>query len=82
MLNKVKSPIGGKNQTTTFKVPDMHCDSCPKLIKITLLEIEGVNEVSASLDSKTVVVNFDPQKTSTDALINSIKDIGYTANLN
>ncbi|MFA4827012.1 MAG: heavy-metal-associated domain-containing protein [Candidatus Shapirobacteria bacterium] len=70
------------NQNITLSVPDMHCDSCLKLIKITLLEIDGVTEASASLDSKTVVVNFDPQKTSTDALINSIHEIGYTASLN
>jgi copper chaperone CopZ len=69
------------NQNVTINVPDMHCDSCPKLIKISLLEIDGVVEVSASLDSKTVIVNFDPQKTSTDVLINSIHEIGYTASL-
>ena len=65
----------------TLSVPDMHCDSCPKLIKISLLEIDGVVKVSASLESKTVVVNFDPQKTSTNAIINSIHEIGYTASL-
>jgi copper chaperone CopZ len=70
------------NQNVTLSVPDMHCDSCPKLVKITLLDIDGVVEASASLESKTVVVNFDPQKTSTDALINSIHEIGYTASLN
>ncbi|MFA5828444.1 MAG: heavy-metal-associated domain-containing protein [Candidatus Shapirobacteria bacterium] len=69
------------NENITLSVPDMHCDSCPKLIKITLMEMEGVEEVSASLDSKTVVVSFDPRKTSTEALISSIKEIGYTASL-
>lgn len=69
------------NQNITLNVPDMHCDSCPKLIKISLLEIDGVDEASASLDTKTVVVNFDPQKTSTVSLINSIHEIGYTASL-
>lgn len=78
----MKSPIREKNQVITLNVPDMHCDSCPKLIKITLLEIDGVEEVSASLGSKTVVVNFNPQKTSLNSLINSIREIGYTASLN
>lgn len=68
-------------QTVTLNVPDMHCDSCPKLIKITLLEIDGVVEVSASLESKTITVNFDPQKTSVSALIDSIKEIGYNASI-
>lgn len=65
----------------TLNVPDMHCDSCPKLIKITLLEIDGVAKASASLDTKTVIVDFDPQKTSTASLISSLREIGYTASL-
>ncbi|MDP4009942.1 MAG: cation transporter [Candidatus Shapirobacteria bacterium] len=68
-------------QTVTFSIPDMHCPSCPKLIKLTLLDIDGVNEVEASLDTKKVVVNFDSQKTSVVSLINSIKETGYTASL-
>ena len=69
------------NKIINLKVPDMHCDSCPKLIKITLLAIDGVTEVTASLQTKTVVVSFDPLKTSIAALINSIKEVGYVANL-
>lgn len=69
------------NQNITLSVPDMHCESCPKLIKITLLEIDGVIEVSTSLETKKVVVSFDPQKISTSAIIDSIKEIGYTASL-
>lgn len=69
------------NQNITLSVPDMHCDSCPKLVKITLLEIDGVVEVSASLETKTVIINFDPQKTSIPTLINSIKEIGYIASI-
>ena len=69
------------NQNITLNIPDMHCESCPKLIKITLLEIDGVIEVSASLETQAVVVSFDPQKTSTSMIIDSIKEIGYTANV-
>ena len=65
----------------TLNVPDMHCNSCPKLIKITLLEIDGVAKASASLDARTVIVDFDPQKTSTASLISSLREIGYTASL-
>jgi copper chaperone CopZ len=68
-------------QTVTFSIPDMHCPSCPKLIKLSLLDIDGVNEVKTSLDAKTVVVNFDSQKTSITSLINSIQEAGYTASL-
>lgn len=68
-------------QQTILNVPDMHCESCPKLIRLSLLEIDGVVSVSPSLETKTVVVDFDSQKTSTNHLINSIHEIGYTATL-
>lgn len=69
------------NQNITLNIPEMHCESCPKLIKITLLEINGIDEVSASLDTKTVVVTFDPKKISIASIISSIDEIGYTASL-
>ena len=69
------------NKIIDLIVPDMHCDSCPKLIKMALLDINGVIEVSASLEAKTVNVNFDSNLTSTDEIIKAIKEIGYTASL-
>lgn len=69
------------NQNITFSIPDMHCPSCPKLIKLTLSELDGVAQVNASLETKTVAVDFDSEKISTSVLINSITEIGYTASL-
>jgi len=67
------------NQKVVFGVEDMHCESCPKLIKITLEEINGVVEVGTSLESKTVEVSYDPSKTSVGLLMTAIGEIGYTA---
>lgn len=69
------------NQNATFTVNDMHCSSCPKLIKMSLSEISGVQSVDASLENKTVKVFFDSSKTSPPLLIKTIEEIGYTANL-
>lgn len=68
-------------QTTTFKVSDMHCPSCPRLIQMDLEDKPGVVAVNASLDTKLVVVEYDPTSISIPEIINSIKDSGYTANL-
>ncbi len=67
------------NKNVTFNVSDMHCASCPKVIKLSLLEIEGVQSAEASLDDKTVKVFFDTAKTNTPLLIKAIEEIGYTA---
>ena len=65
-------------QTITFLVNDMHCSSCPKLIKMTLEELPGVSAVEASLESKKVTVAYDPVLVPVDKLVQSIKDDGYT----
>jgi copper chaperone CopZ len=67
------------NQSIILSVPEMHCASCPKLIKVTLSELDGVVDVSASLDTKTVTVEFDPSLTSPKLLIDAIEEVGYTA---
>lgn len=68
-------------QTVTFKVADMHCPSCPRLIQLDLQELPGVVAANANLDTKLVVVEFDPASLSIPELVSSIKDSGYIAEL-
>ena len=66
-------------QTITFKVNDMHCPSCPRLIQLDLQERQGVVAANASLDTKLVVVEYDPDTVSINELVSTIKESGYTA---
>jgi len=67
------------NHTATFKVDDMHCPSCPRLIQMDLEDKPGVVAVNASLDTKLVIVEYDPTNISVPELVESIKESGYTA---
>lgn len=69
------------SQTITFKVDDMHCPSCPRLIQLDLEDKPGVVAVNADLKTKLVVVEFDPNNITTAELINSIEESGYTAKI-
>lgn len=69
------------SQTTTFKVSDMHCPSCPRLIQLDLEEKPGVMAVNANLETKLVVVEYDPTNISIPELINSVQESGYTAKI-
>lgn len=66
-------------QTITFKVEDMHCPSCPRLIQMDLEDTQGVIAVNASIETKLVVVEYEPDSVSEQELINTIKESGYTA---
>ncbi len=67
--------------TITFKVNDMHCASCPRLIQMDLEDKPGVIAVNANLETKLVVVEYDPVNLSVLELIQTIKDSGYTATI-
>lgn len=67
-------------KTIKFSVPDMHCESCPKLINITLEEIPGVVSSNASLKDKTVIVAHT-EKVSPELLISAIEETGYNATI-
>ena len=73
--------VSMNTKTVTFKVADMHCPSCPRLIQLDLQELPGVVAASADLNTKLVVVEFDPVSVSISELVSSIKDSGYVAEL-
>lgn len=66
------------SQNIIFFVPDMHCDSCPKVIKLSLEEIPGVQSAEASLSTKKVTVVFYPTQVTSETLFQVIKDTGYS----
>jgi Cu+-exporting ATPase len=68
-------------QTITFKVKDMHCPSCPRLIQQDLEDKPGVVAVNANLETNMVVVEYDPHSINNNELINTIKESGYIATI-
>ena len=63
----------------TLAMQNMTCALCKFTIKKALQGVEGVQEVNVDYDSKTASVTFDPQKTSSEALIKATTDAGYPA---
>ena len=68
-----------KTTTATYKVSDMHCPSCPRLIQMDLEAKPGVVAANASYDTQLVVVEYDPSEITSAEIINTIKQTGYTA---
>jgi len=58
----------------------MHCEACPKLITMNLKELKGVKGVEADLETKMVTVTHS-EGLAKEAIIDNIKESGYTANL-
>jgi copper chaperone CopZ len=61
----------------TLTVPAMYADHHVTRVKNLLSPIAGVQNVLASSAFKEVVVEFDESKTSQDALVKALIDVGY-----
>jgi copper chaperone len=49
--------------TVTYSIPNISCGHCVHTIQSEIVELEGVKEVRASADTKSVVVVFEAPAT-------------------
>lgn len=60
-------------------IEGMHCGSCAVGIQMLTSSMDGVSSASVDYDGKKGVFEFDPAKTTKDAIIKAIAELGYTA---
>ena len=68
-------------KTITITVDGMHCGSCETLVRDALEELDGVSEADVSHSAGTVVVVYDENTVSPEALKAAIEEEGYSATL-
>ena len=62
-----------------LKIEGMHCGACAVGIQMLTSQMEGVTSSTVSYEGKQGTFEFDPAKTSKDAIIKAIAELGYTA---
>lgn len=74
--SSAKSP----KETVVFTVvPQMTCQNCENKIKSNLRFEKGVSDIVTDLETQTVTVTYDPEKTNKENLTAAFGKIGYTA---
>ena len=71
-------------QTVTLEVENTTCSMCPYTVKKALRKVNGVNEVVAKYEGSGegwAKVDFDPTKTTVQALIVATEQSGYPSKL-
>ncbi|MDO4663779.1 MAG: heavy metal translocating P-type ATPase [Erysipelotrichaceae bacterium] len=63
----------------TFDVLGMTCAACQAAVNRAVVKIEGVNSVDVSLLSNTMKVEFDPEQTDAQTIIDAVEKAGYQA---
>ena len=59
--------------------PQMHCANCEKKIKDNIRFEKGIKSIKTNLDDKTVIIEYDADKTTVPAIIEGFKKIKYEA---
>jgi len=59
--------------------PEMHCTGCEKKIKDNIRFEKGIKSITTNLDDKTVVIEYDADKTNVQNIIEGFKKIKYEA---
>jgi mercuric ion transport protein len=66
------------SKKVAFTVKGMSCASCEPEVETAVSKLSGIQDVKASCLKKTTVVQFDPTKTSVEAIREAINSTGYT----
>lgn len=61
---------------SVFKVEGMHCPLCTTAIKQAISKLEGIEKVSARLNTKEVTVIYD-EKVKIEDILNAMKTTSY-----
>ncbi len=63
-------------KTVTYNIPNISCGHCVHTITTEVSELEGVQSVQASAETKTAVVTFDAPATE-EQIVSVLREINY-----
>jgi copper chaperone len=65
-------------ESITLVAPDISCQHCQHAIEGALGQTDGVRSVKVDIPTKTVHVDYDPQKLTLKKIEEILDDEGYT----
>lgn len=64
---------------SVIKVEGMHCPLCTTAVKKAVNDLEGIEKVSARLNTKEVTVVYDEEKVKIEDILKAVKTTSYEA---
>ncbi|MCL6473571.1 MAG: heavy-metal-associated domain-containing protein [Firmicutes bacterium] len=62
-----------------LNAPDIACKSCVNAITNALMKVDGVQQVSVDIATKTVEVQFEENRVTMDAILHRLDAAGFPA---
>ena len=73
------STVSFADSKACFDVKGMTCATCSLTLKAAVKKLEGIENVSASVDKEEATVSYDQSKTTKSKILNQINSTGYKA---
>ncbi len=65
-------------KTVTYNIPNISCGHCVHTIKMEVADLDGVQSVEASAESKTATISYAPPATE-ESIKALLSEINYPA---
>ncbi|WP_226006188.1 heavy metal translocating P-type ATPase [Natrinema salinisoli] len=65
------------SRTLELRIPDMDCPSCAGKVTKSVERLEGIDDLDPRVTSGRLVVEYDPTRTSEDAVRDRVRAAGY-----
>ncbi len=65
-------------ESKTLVAPDISCEHCQHAIEGAVGKMDGVHSVNVDIPSKSVHIDYDPQKVTLAKIEEVLDDTGYT----
>ena len=62
----------------TYRIPDMHCDSCAMTLESIEHDLDGIRTIQANYYKQTLMIEFDETRLTEQQILSSIQELHYT----
>lgn len=66
-------------RTALFKVEQLECKNCEQKVKQNIRFEKGIKSFTTDINTRTVTITYDAEKTSVERLVAGFAKFGYTA---
>jgi copper chaperone CopZ len=66
---------------TQLRSQELSCPSCVAKIESALKAVDGVTEAEVHFNTGRIVVDHDPEKVDGDALVQTVRSVGYESSV-
>lgn len=68
-----------ENKRVKLAIEGMHCTGCAQGIKAMLKRTPGVITAAVSFEQREAIVEYDPERTTPEKIVEAIEKMGYKA---